>query len=354
MRFYSIMVAVYSFLITAAICWWRYSLRHPSVIQSSSSSQMRMTAGHVALISSRQLRRRLLVEHGILITIWLGWLEATMRSLDFVIWNANGTRNNSVDYLVLVPDVSKHVLTRTLLVMIGLGWGIVSPSASVSTVSMPQHYLRLVILGAVFFALTAASKIIIFKVSAKLQEFDHIDDPHIQTEVMELMGIDAILSLFIMGIDVVYAIYIAATLTQTLKYLEVHHVQSRSLVRYRQLRMAVLVVVALAALYFMLIQFEVLDNKTSGGFPFIALNLMELDYFIMIASVAYLWRPTDSEVLPLLEGEEEDEGDDDGHHVLELRGTDVEANRSMAAYSAVDQNDLELTEDVPIKVGVAT
>ena len=46
--------------------------------------------------------------------------------------------------------------------------------------------------------------------------------------------------------------------------------------------------------------------------------------------------------------------DDNGHHELELRGEEVVATRPLAANSAVDQNDLELTEKVPVTAGVAT
>ena len=350
MRFYLLMLTAYSLLLVAA--FWRlgYSCWHRSVILSETS---RMSSV-IAPSSRGQSRRQLMVERGIVATIGLGFLEAMMRSLDFIIWNSSGLRSNALVYLTIVPDVSKHVLSRTLLVMLGLGWGVVPAPASVSTVSMRQHCIRLVILGASFFILTATGKILDLQLIARLQNFNQIGGNIVRVEV-EYLGVLSVLSLCILGIDALYAVYIAATLSATMKYLELNHGSSRSLVRYRQLRTLVLVVIAVAVLYMMVVRFEILDNKQDNTvLSWIVFNLMEFDYFILIACVTYLWRPTDSEVLLLLEGEEDDEGDDDVHNGLELRGEEMQARRSLASYSAVEQHDLELTADDPVTAGVAT
>ena len=349
-RFYFLMLAAYSLFLVAAFWWLGYSCWHQSVVLSAAS---RMSSV-IAPSSRGQSRRQLMVQRGIVATIGLGLLEAMMRSLDYIIWNSSGFRSNALVYMTIVPDVSKHVLSRTLLVMLGLGWGVVPAPASVSTVSMRQHYIRLVILGTIFFILTASGKILDLQLIARLQNFNQIGGNIVRVEV-EYLGVLSVLSLCILGIDALYAVYIAATLSATMKYLELNHGSSRSLVRYRQLRTLVLVVIAVAVLYMMVVRFEILDNKQDNTvLSWIVFNLMEFDYFILIACVTYLWRPTDSEVLLLLEGEEDDEGDDDVHNGLELRGEEMQARRSLAAYSAVEQHDLELTADDPVTAGVAT
>ena len=343
MRFYFLMLIVYSLLILAA-CWGLGYSYWPRTLLSS----------------SRQGRRQLFVERGILLTIGLGWLEAALRSLDFFLWNVRGTHSDALPYIIVVPDVSKHALSRTLLVMLGLGWGVVASPVSVSTVSMKQHYIRMVILGGSYFILSTVIKILDFEVIASLQNFNRIDDTQIGSNTIELMVVVSVLSLFEIGIDILYAVYIAATLAKTMQYLELNHASSRSVARYRQFRTLVGVVVAVAAMYVIAVKIAVLDHKKDDTLlSWITSNLMELDYFVMITGVTYLWRPADSEILPLLEGEEDENDDDDeGHNEVELRGEEMEVTRSLTAasvaYTPVEQHDLELSESAPVAAGVPT
>ena len=70
--------------------------------------------------------------------------------------------SNTLLYMTIVPDVLKHVvLSQTLSVLkLGFGWGVVAAPASGLKVSMRLHYNRLVILGALFFILTASRQIL--------------------------------------------------------------------------------------------------------------------------------------------------------------------------------------------------
>lgn len=343
MRFYFLMLVAYSLLIVAA--WWGlgYSFWPRTITPPC-----------------RQGRRQLFVERGIILTIGLGWLEAVVRSLDFFLWNIRGTHANALVYLTILPDVSKHALTRTLLVMLGVGWGVVASPASVSAVSMKQHYIRMVVLGGSYFILSTVVKILNLELIATLENFSHFDDTSIRSEAIDLLAGETAASLCILGIDILYAIYIAATLAKTLQYLELNYCSSRSLVRYRHFRTLVTVIVGVAAVYLIMVKIQVLDhNKDDTVLSWIASNLMELDYFVMIAGVTYLWRPGDSEILPLLEGEEdENDNDEEGRNEVELRGEEMEVTRSFtassAAYTPVEQHDLELSESLPVKSGVAT
>ncbi|KAI2490588.1 Lung seven transmembrane receptor [Fragilaria crotonensis] len=317
MRFYFLMLVAYSLLIVAA--WWGlgYSFRPRTITPPC-----------------RQGRRQLFVERGIILTIGLGWMESVVRSLDFYLWNIRGTQANALVYLTILPDVSKHALTRTLLVMLGVGWGVVASPASVSAVSMKQHYIRMVVLGGSYFILSTVVKILNLELIATLENFSHFDDTSIRSEAIDLLADFAIF-----GTELLFQSKFGAI--SSLPHL-------------------VAVVVGVAAVYLIMVKIEVLDhNKDDTVLSWIASNLMELDYFVMIAGVTYLWRPGDSEILPLLEGEEDENDDDEeGRNEVELRGEEMEVTRSFtassAAYTPVEQHDLELSESLPVKSGVAT
>ena len=101
------------------------------------------------------------MNRAVVATVGLGLLEVRMQFLDLSPGSQTVLQQDVV-YMTIVPDVLKHVLSQTLFLVLklGFGWGVVAAPASGLKVSMRLHYNRLVILGALFFILTASSQIL--------------------------------------------------------------------------------------------------------------------------------------------------------------------------------------------------
>ena len=276
MRLFFVLMAAYAILAT----WFGYSLRQYN--EEFSSVQP--------------------IEKWIFGTILLAMLEAILRSIDFLIWNIHGTRVYIVLYSGVIAGVSKHTISRCLLVMVGLGWGVVRNSAI-------HQYKRIVVVGIIYFILAAAAAIVALVAVAKLQNFQNIS-----TEI-ELLGAEAILDLLLVGLNIIFLIWILATMTKTMSFLEEHH-QNRKLTRYRYLRNLLLVVAAFCLVWGLLLRTEIAYHSFALKHAWIVASLMEIDYLVMITGVAILWRPTNRDVaydMELPQGGQEGE-----EHELEL------------------------------------
>jgi hypothetical protein len=256
-----------------------------------------------------QLQHHQPIYRWIVLTILLGWLEAILRSLDYTTWNSYGTRSSSLLLSAIVVGVSKHTLSRCLLVMVSLGWGVLrhpimgaAPAPTTSAPSMsitptlshrgrrlPTYYCTaLVLLGVAHFTFATASQILGWIIRSKLQTFSQMTSTiATKTTELELISTAVIVDLCVQGLNVLFGIWILAAMSNTMTYLH-DHGQNRNLIRYRRLRTLLLVVVALILLWNILVQVEVLYYDHTADKVSI---LLELIYFIMISGVAILWLP---------------------------------------------------------------
>jgi len=172
-------------------------------------------------------------------------------------------------------------MARCLLVMVSLGWGVTRHEI------VAYVMRRIQILGALYLTIAAAADVVAIITLIKEQS-------SFQSTAQELewFGAEAILALLLIGINILYLIWILAAMTKTMTLLANSH-QNRKLVRYRQLRTLLLTFSAYAIAWFILMRSEVLYKFLEPTQAWIAAVLMELDYLGMITGVAILWRPNE-------------------------------------------------------------
>jgi hypothetical protein len=95
---------------------------------------------------------RIPIEKWILMTIVLGLLEMFFRTGDYMIWNEDGYRQDLTMYLGIFGGAVKRGISRCLVVMVSLGWGVV-----VDSLGSTMH--TIVVLGAVYVGVSAAQSL---------------------------------------------------------------------------------------------------------------------------------------------------------------------------------------------------
>ena len=148
MHLFFALVAAYSLLLAVWIghaCYYSHINGTATIATTATPNEHRDTSGHALATAATSLwmlpQRLQPIHRWILITIVLGWLEAILRSFDYSFWNSHGTRTSSLLYSAVVMGVSKHTLSRCLLVMVSLGWGVIRHPTMVAppTASAPAN-----------------------------------------------------------------------------------------------------------------------------------------------------------------------------------------------------------------------
>ena len=213
------------------------------------------------------------------VTIGIGLLEVFFKGGDLFVWNVDGDRFWFSLYVGVIIGVLKRAISRVLIVMLCLGWG-------VTTDDLGDKMWKLITLG-VAYAGTAAARDIMTVLAITENEVLSIET---ETEILDVVTILTFITAFI---DVSFYLWIFGALNETMQYLEGMN-QARKLKRFLRLRLILLLSVLFAVVWTV---FGIVDsyndqrmvNEEVNGWVLSA--VWEFNYLFVLVSLSCLWVP---------------------------------------------------------------
>lgn len=220
------------------------------------------------------------IQKWVLGTIVLGLLETVFRTSDYFAWNTHGTRFWFAMYIGVIVGVIKRGLSRCLIVMVSLGWGVVRDRL--------DQMKAIVVLGILYVG-TATFRDVMTIVAVTENETLSVKE---ETELFDAV---TIVTFVVAAIDVTFYMWILDALNGTMEYLENMN-QRIKLMRYLQLRSILLFSILFAVMWSV---FTLVNTYSDTAIlkernVWAAGALMELNYLAVLVGVAYLWRPNAS------------------------------------------------------------
>lgn len=248
------------------------------------------------------------IQGWILATIAMGCLEVFFRTGDLFLWNEEGNRFWAAFYIGVVVGVLKRGISRCLIVMVSLGWGVIRDD--LGSVMHKIHFL-----GGVYIAVALVRDIMTVVAYTEVQKIS-------QEGENELFDIVSILTLVIALVDVLFYLWIIDSLNATMEYLEGLN-QTSKLRRYLRLRSILLFSILFAVIWSV---FGIVDSYDQGIVDdeqeWIVDASTELNYIFVLAGVAFLWRPQpnakDYAFVMQLPSSKADEEDGEGEGEFEM------------------------------------
>uniref|UniRef100_A0A7S4ADS0 GOST seven transmembrane domain-containing protein n=1 Tax=Pseudo-nitzschia australis TaxID=44445 RepID=A0A7S4ADS0_9STRA len=259
-------------------------------------------------------------------TICMGTLEVFFRSGDLFVWNEDGSRFWVAYYVGVIIGALKRGISRCLLVMVALGWGVIRDE-------LGPIMKKINLLGGLYIVVSLVNDIMTEVMVAEIQRMN-------QEEEEEIFDILSILGFVIVLIDVMFYFWIIDSLSGTMEYLE-NMKQTRKLLRYLRLR-CILMFSILAGVIWAV--FGIVDTYDQGivtqEATWVIDAAMEMNYLFVLIAVAMLWRPQANAKeyayvmeLPAMSGALDD---DDSEGAIELSGV---------VPSAADDSDEDVFDD---------
>jgi len=264
-------------------------------------------------------------------TICMGTLEVFFRSGDLFVWNEDGSRFWVAYYVGIIIGVLKRGISRCLLVMVALGWGVVRDE-------LGPIMKKIHVLGVLYILVSLVRDIMTEVAYSEIQRMS-------QEKEEELFDIVSILGLVIVAVDLIFYFWIIDSLSATMEYLETMK-QTSKLLRYLRLRCILMFSILFGVVWAV---FGIVDTYDAGIVTqearWVLDAAMEMNYLFVLIAVAILWRPQQNAKeyayvmqLPAMTAAVNDDDDDEGV-IIELAGVP----------SAMDDDDeLDEFNDEPI------
>lgn len=241
-------------------------------------------------------------------TICVGTLEVFFRSGDLFVWNEDGRRFWIAYYVGVILGVLKRGVSRCLLVMVSLGWGVVHDE-------LGSEMRKIHLLGGLYIVISLVDDIMAEVAYSEIQRMSTKKEE-------ELIDIVLVLGLVIVLINLIFYFWIIDSLSSTMEYLESMK-QTRKLLRYLRLRMILMFSILFGVMWAV---FSIVDTYDQGiaaqESKWVIDSLVEVIYLFVLVAVAWLWRPQENAneyayvmELPAMSAAVDDD-DDDG--VIEL------------------------------------
>eukprot|EP00531_Pseudo-nitzschia_arenysensis_P020941 CAMPEP_0116131078 /NCGR_PEP_ID=MMETSP0329-20121206/8816_1 /TAXON_ID=697910 /ORGANISM="Pseudo-nitzschia arenysensis, Strain B593" /LENGTH=535 /DNA_ID=CAMNT_0003625489 /DNA_START=53 /DNA_END=1663 /DNA_ORIENTATION=- len=213
-------------------------------------------------------------------TMCMGTLEVFFRAGDLFVWNEDGSRFLIAYYIGIIVGVLKRGISRCLMVMVSLGWGVVRDE--LGSIMKKIH-----ILGGLYIVLSLVAEI--------MEEIMYTGMKHLtQDEEEELFDIVTILNFVIVVINLIFYFWIIDSLAATMEYLE-NMKQTRKLLRYLRLRMILMFSILFGVAWAV---FGIVDTYDQGivtqEAKWVIDASIEINYLFILVAVAYMWRPQEN------------------------------------------------------------
>jgi hypothetical protein len=212
-------------------------------------------------------------------TIFIGFMECFFKCGDLWVWNVDGVRFWFSLYTGVLFGVCKRAISRVLVVMLCLGWGVTCDT-------LGGKFKTIVMLGLVYAGVSAARDVMTIISITENEILTHNEEEEILDVVSYLTFVTAF-------IDVTFYLWIFDALNQTMQHLESMN-QSRKLKRYLRLRLVLLLSVLFAVMWSV---FGLVDsfntqrmvNEEQNGWVLTA--VWEVNYFVVLMGLSCLWAP---------------------------------------------------------------
>mmetsp|Transcript_10800 Transcript_10800/g.20198 ORF Transcript_10800/g.20198 Transcript_10800/m.20198 type:complete len:625 (-) Transcript_10800:977-2851(-) len=218
------------------------------------------------------------IQKWILGTIVLGLIVLIFKGIDFMEWNQQGERVNFVMYFWITVGVLKGAISRCLLVMVSLGWGVIRDT-------LGDEMKKIILLGVLYSVFAFVSDIAAIVFEKELQILSN------ETE-REIYDIFAVLTLATAVIDVIFYMWILDSLNSTMQYLENMN-QTMKLRRYLRLRLILLFSILFAICWsvFGIVDTTMDDSILGEAKEWIVQTMWDVNYIFVLVSIALLWKP---------------------------------------------------------------
>lgn len=204
--------------------------------------------------------------------------------------------------------VLKCGISRCLIVMVSLGWGVVRDSLGAT---LP----KIVALGIFYVAVSSVNEFMTVIAVEDMQTLSVEEED-------ELFDVVEILSFLVFVVDVIFVLWILDALNSTMEYLESMN-QTRKLMRYLRFRCVFLFAILFSVVW---VVFSLVDTYDEDGIleeqhEWVVLAAKELNYLFLLIGIAVLWWPNETakEYAYVMELPAMGAGDDEDHE-LEMTG----------------------------------
>jgi hypothetical protein len=257
------------------------------------------------------------IQKWIIGTIVICLLELFFKAGDLWVWNVDGVRFWFSLYTGVIVGVLKRAISRVLILMLCLGWGVTCDS-------LGEKMKKVVFLGLAYAGTSAARDVTTVLAITE----NEVLSTEAETELLDVV---AILTLATSCIDVIFYLWIFNALNGTMQYLDDMN-QSRKLKRYLRLRLILLLSVLFALVWTV---FGMVDsyndqrlvNEEMNGWVLNA--VWEFNYLFVLVGLSCLWAP--------------EAGAKDYAYVIELStiGNDLQFDTSMVDSPEDDDFDVD-------------
>lgn len=218
------------------------------------------------------------IQKWILGTIILCTVVMFFKSADYLMWNKGGLRNDFIMYVWITVGVFKGAISRCLMIMVSLGWGVIRDT-------LGQQMRNIILLGLAYAVLSFGKELarVIF-----VEEFQVLS---LEKEE-EIYDVFTILTFFVAAVDVAFYMWILDGLNSTMQYLENMN-QSMKLRRFLRLRLILIfsILFGVAWSVFGIVNVTMETTLLSDGQEWIIGCGWELNYAFVLICIAFLWRP---------------------------------------------------------------
>jgi len=209
------------------------------------------------------------------VVLCLGMIETTTKYFDFLVWNEEGTRNLGAMVFGVVMGVSKRALSRVLVLLAALGYGVVKPN-------LGPTLRNVMLLGFIYLCLSMAYDLM-----------NHLPTSDKEMESAPFVDSLAIIVLLTSFVDVLFYIWIFQALTQTLVYLHVRKqiIKCTLYIRFRFV-LIVLVLFSISWSIYSIIMASGNRMEKQWKDAWDVNAVWEVLYLAILVAVCFLWRPT--------------------------------------------------------------
>jgi len=181
-------------------------------------------------------------------------------------------------YTVVVIGVMKRGISRCLVVMVSLGWGVVRDT-------LGDQIKKITVLGGLYVCISAVREIIVLFSQDKYTTLD------VNAEA-ELYDIVTVLTFVVAAIDVCFYMWVLDALNGTMMYLE-NMGQGTKLRQYLRLRCILLLSILFGMVW---VTFSMVNSYMETAIlelqeEWIINGTWEINYLMVLIGVAWLWKP---------------------------------------------------------------
>lgn len=263
----------------------------------------------------------------ILLAIGVGLAESFFKVGDYWVWNEDGRRSWFAQYSGMILDLGKEAMSRVLVIMVCLGWGVVRDT-------LGDDKRTIAILG---IAYIVTSAVFLISIEISNEELQHAEKDPGRNFLNDFIFV---MNFIVQSINVFIYLWIFDALSNTIKHLESlsQHMKLRRYLRFRLiLSFSVLFAVVWAVFVVVnkFVETAILNYEQQWSVQ----GAWEINYLMILISVAVLWRPhPDAKNYAYVMELSTDDNDFDMETSIEMIGEKVASSDD---YDYTDKEELE-------------